>query len=145
MGSSKLRSAVGKLSVPEVSSGLRNMFTSDRAFKKASEMEGLLTGRDKVSLMTGPQSALLSGPSELVIPPLFGRTRQIEGPPGPPDYKKKPVQTIISDGMGGGKRTRRKRMVAKAAQKKKRAGARKQRSRRKRRSYRSSSMRNRKR
>ena len=108
-------------------------------------MEDLLTGRDKVSLMTGLQSALLTGPSELVIPPRFGRNRTIEGPPGPPDYEKKTELTIIPEGMGGGKRTRRKRMVAKAAQKKKHTGARKQRSRRKRRSYKSSSMRNRKR
>lgn len=145
MGSSKLRSALISASGPDVSQGLNTMFTSRRDFQEASEMEGLLTGRDKVSLMTGPQSALLTGPSELVIPPRFGRIRTIEGPPGPPDYEKKPGLTIIPEGIGGGKRTRRKRMVAKAAQKKKHTGARKQRSRRKRRSYKSSSMRNRKR
>ena len=142
---SKRRQLLMRLSSPDLSSGIRNMFKSNRNFQEASEMEDLLTGRDKVSLMTGLQSALLTGPSELVIPPRFGRNRTIEGPPGPPDYEKKTELTIIPEGMGGGKRTRRKRMVAKAAQKKKHTGARKQRSRRKRRSYKSSSMRNRKR
>ena len=57
MGSSKLRSAVGKLSVPEVSSGLRNMFKSKRDFMEASEMEGLLTGRQP-SMVTGLQAKM---------------------------------------------------------------------------------------
>ena len=106
-------------------------------------MEALLTGHSNPpSLMTGPRPTLLTGQ-----PKYFGDNRRTEGPQGPPDNTQNSRLTLIPDPrhMGGGKRTRRKRMVAKAAQKKKRAGARKQRSRRKRRSYRSSSMRNRKR
>jgi hypothetical protein len=129
MGSSKLRSALGKLSTPAVSTGLRNMFKIKRDFLEASEMEGLLTGRQP-SMVTGLPARFREQSRRTVQPSIIEENKE----------------TIVPNPneMGGG-RTRRKRMVAKAAQKKKYTGARKQHSRRKRRSYRSSSMRNRKR
>ena len=122
MGSSKLRSAVEKLSVPAVSTGLRNMFESKREFLEASEMEGLLTGRQP-SMLTGLPSNIREQSRRTVQPSV-----RIEN-----------KETIIPEGMGGG-RTRRKDM---AARKKRRAGTRKQRSRCQQRSYRSSAGRSR--
>ena len=90
MGTSKLRSAVGKLSVPAVSSGLRNMFKSKRDFLEASEMEGLLTGRQP-SMLTGLPSNIREQSRRTVQPSV-----RIEN-----------KETIIPEGMGGG-RTRRK-------------------------------------
>jgi hypothetical protein len=90
MGTSKLRSAVGKLSAPAVSTGLRNMFKSKRDFMEASEMEGLLTGR-KPSMLTGLPSR---------IKEQSRRTVQ-------PSIREENKETIIPEGMGGG-RTRRK-------------------------------------
>ena len=122
MGSSKLRSAVEKLSVPAVSTGLRNMFEGKRKFLEASEMEGLLTGRQP-SMLTGLPSNIREQSRRTVQPSV-----RIEN-----------KETIIPEGMGGG-RTRRKDM---AARKKRRAGTRKQRSRCQQRSYRSSAGRSR--
>jgi hypothetical protein len=122
MGSSKLRSAVEKLSVPAVSTGLRNMFEGKREFLEASEMEGLLTGRQP-SMLTGLPSNIREQSRRTVQPSV-----RIEN-----------KETIIPEGMGGG-RTRRKDM---AARKKRRAGTRKQRSRCQQRSYRSSAGRSR--
>ena len=117
MGSSKLRSALGKLSVPAVSTGLRNMFKSKRDFMEASEMEGLLTGRQP-SMLTGLPSNIREQSRRTVEPSVAIENKE----------------TIIPEGMGG-ERTRRKGM---AARKKRRAGTRKQRSRCQQRSYRSS-------
>jgi hypothetical protein len=97
MGSSKLRSAVGKLSVPEVSSGLRNMFKSDRAFKEASDMQGNLTGR-QLSMITGKTPSRYSPPA---------RNRE-----GPANLIKSKDYVVDRDmrGFGGGKYTRKKSM-----------------------------------
>ena len=122
MGSSKLRSAVEKLSVPAVSTGLRNMFEGKREFLEASEMEGLLTGRQP-SMLTGLPSNIREQSRRTVEPSVAIENKE----------------TIIPEGMGGG-RTRRKDM---AARKKRRAGTRKQRSRCQQRSYRSSAGRSR--
>ena len=115
MFTSKIRSVAQSLPSPDenpaVYAGIRKLVKSRRDFEDASEMEGLLSGRDTVSLMTGPQSALLTGgPPELVIPPRFGRTRTIEGPPGPPDYATKPGLTIVPNpqDMGGGRRSNKR-------------------------------------
>lgn len=97
MGSSKLRSAVGKLSVPEVSSGLRNMFKSDRAFKEASDMQGNLTGR-QLSMITGKTPSHYSPPA---------RNRE-----GPANLIKSKDYVADRDmrGFGGGKYTKKRRM-----------------------------------
>jgi hypothetical protein len=97
MGSSKLRSAVGKLSVPEVSSGLRNMFKSDRAFKEASDMQGNLTGR-QLSMITGKTPSHYSPPA---------RNRE-----GPANLIKSKDYVADRDmrGFGGGKYTRKQSM-----------------------------------
>jgi hypothetical protein len=97
MGSSKLRSAVGKLSVPEVSSGLRNMFKSDRAFKEASDMQGNLTGR-QLSMITGKTPSHYSPTA---------RNRE-----GPANLIKSKDYVVDRDmrGFGGGKYTRKQNM-----------------------------------
>ena len=97
MGSSKLRSAVGKLSVPEVSSGLRNMFKSDRAFKEASDMQGNLTGR-QLSMITGKTPSRYSPTA---------RNRE-----GPANLIKSKDYVVDRDmrGFGGGKYTRKQSM-----------------------------------
>jgi hypothetical protein len=97
MGSSKLRSAVGKLSVPEVSSGLRNMFKSDRAFKEASDMQGNLTGR-QLSMISGKTPSHYS-------PPKSNRE-------GPANLIKSKDYVVDRDmrGFGGGKYTRKRAM-----------------------------------
>jgi hypothetical protein len=92
MGTSKLRSAVGKLSVPAVSTGLRNMFKSKRDFMEASEMESLLTGRQP-SMVTGLPSRFREQSRRTVQPSIIEENKE----------------TIVPDPneMGGG-RTRRK-------------------------------------
>jgi hypothetical protein len=108
---SKLKSAVGRLSEPVLSTGLRNMFESRREFEDASEMEGLLTGRNP-SMLTGLPSRIKEQSRRTVQPSILEENKE----------------TIIPEGMGGG-RTRRKSMAAREARKKRRAGTRKQRSR----------------
>ena len=92
MGSSKLRSALSKLSSPAVSTGLRNMFKSKRDFMEASEMEGLLTGRQP-SMVTGLPSRFREQSRRTVQPSIIEENKE----------------TIVPDPneMGGG-RTRRK-------------------------------------
>lgn len=92
MGSSKLRSALSKLSVPAVSTGLRNMFKSKRDFMEASEMEGLLTGRQP-SMVTGLPSRFREQSRRTVQPSIIEENKE----------------TIVPNPneMGGG-RTRRK-------------------------------------
>jgi hypothetical protein len=109
MGTSKLRSAVGKLSVPAVSTGLRNMFKSKRDFLEASEMEGLLTGRQP-SMLTGLPSNIREQSSRTVEPSVAIENKE----------------TIIPEGMGGG-RTRRKGFKNRSMRKHRRAGTRKHR------------------
>jgi hypothetical protein len=109
MGTSKLRSAVGKLSVPAVSTGLRNMFKSKRDFMEASEIEGLLTGRQP-SMLTGLPSNIREQSSRTVEPSVAIENKE----------------TIIPEGMGGG-RTRRKGFKNRSMRKHRRAGTRKHR------------------
>jgi hypothetical protein len=92
MGSSKLRSALGKLSTPAVSTGLRNMFKSRRDFLEASEMEGLLTGRQP-SMVTGLPARFREQSRRTVQPSIIEENKE----------------TIVPNPneMGGG-RTRRK-------------------------------------
>lgn len=92
MGSSKLRNAIHKLSAPDLSTGLRKMFKSQRDFLEASEMEGLLTGRQP-SMVTGLPARFREQSRRTVQPSIIEENKE----------------TIVPNPneMGGG-RTRRK-------------------------------------
>ena len=142
MVSSKIMRA---MTLPETKTNLEEtkqeiMFPGSKKFLEASRKEFDKTGRDTVSLMTGPQSALLTGPPERFD--VFGRKiKELqEQELHPPDDATKPGLVIVPNpgDMGGGKRTSKLNM------KRRRTLKRKQRSRCKRRSFGSSAGRSRK-
>ena len=142
MVSSKIMRA---MALPETKANLEEtkqeiMFPGSKKFLEASRKEFDKTRRDTVSLMTGPQSALLTGPPERFD--VFGRKiKELqEQELHPPDYATKPGLVIVPNpgDMGGGKRTSKLNM------KRRRTLKRKQRSRCKRRSFGSSAGRSRK-
>ena len=146
MVSSKIMRA---MALPETKANLEEtkqeiMFPGSKKFLEASRKEFDKTGRDTVSLMTGPQSTFLTKPSErfnVFGKELFDLQKQdLQHLVRAPDYATKPGLVIVPNpgDMGGGKRTSKLNM------KRRRTLKRKQRSRCKRRSFGSSAGRSRK-
>ena len=136
MVSSKIMRA---MTLPETKTNLEEtkqeiMFPGSKKFLEASRKEFDKTGRDTVSLMTGPQSALLTGPPERFD--VFGREikelQEQELHPSPDATKPGLVIVPNPQDLGGGKR------ISKLNMKRRRTLKRKQRSRCKRRSFGSS-------